>query len=342
MIRVVLIAAIFAATVVSSAYGQTRDIYTIRDIEVEEQASSVIQAQQEAFMSARIKGAYRLVERLTLPEDREGRLGNGAISASVANRLAAAVDVQEETRGGGRYVGELAIVYNPQYVRRFLEQRGIPYIDQAAPKAVVFPVSERFAASVWADAWPEQSQGRLATYKTSMNSGASAQSGWEFLRGDVETAGARRAIKANLVGEPGAFRVELQSLTGAGETSLGSTSTVATLEEAVEAASSLLDHVWKRQSIVRSSERTPARSSVFFTSLVEWNSLRSAMARSPLVFDFVIEGLSKDGAVVAFVHAGDTQRLVTNLRERGVMLDTDPDGWVMTSAVTRGPLSGVE
>lgn len=342
MNRFVIVAGFLWLGLAAQAFGQTRDIYTIRDIAVEEQADSVIEAQQRAFMTARIEGAYRMIARLTLPEDRNGKLEAGAINAEIADRLAAAVDVQQETRGGNRYVGELAIVYNPVFVREFLDSRGIPYIDQPAPKAVIFPVSDRFPASVWAEAWPDQSVGRLAPYDVSRTPLASPQSEWFDLEQDVEAANARRGIKAVLEGARGAFRVDLYSVTASGETRLGTTGTVSTLTEAVDAASSALDHVWKSQSIVRSEDRTPARSTVFFTSLVEWNSLRSAMARSPLVEDFVIEGLSKTGAVVAFVYAGDSQRLISNLRERGVMLDTDPSGWVMTTAVSRGPDLGVE
>ena len=335
MIRFVFAVAALVIGFGAAAEAQTRDIYTVRDIEVEERADTVIAAQQQAFASARIQGAYQLIDRLTLPEDRSGKLEPGAIDAALADRLAAAVDVEEEERGGGRYVGRLAVVYNPANIRSFLEERAIPYVDQPAPKAVVFPVSDRFAPSVWADVWPDESQGRLATFETSRSSLATPASDWTELGEDVRSANARRAIKANLTGSPGSFRVELSSLTAAGESPLGSTPPVATLEEAADAAARTLDEVWKEQSIVRSTERTPARSTVLFTSLVEWNSLRSALARSPLVSDFAIEGLARGGAVVKFVYAGDEQRLMSNLRERGVLLQASQSGWVMQSATSR-------
>ncbi|MGB3626190.1 MAG: hypothetical protein WA989_10185 [Henriciella sp.] len=326
----------------AQAHAQTREIYTIRDISVDERAATVIEAQQKAFASARIKGAYRLIDRLTLAEDRVGKIPSGSIDAETANRLAAAVDVEEEVRGGGRYVGKLAIVYNPVMVRSFLEERSIPYVDSAAPKAVIFPVSDRFDSASWSAAWPDQSTGRLAPFVVSRSYSVTPQSDWFSLRPDVESASARRAIKAVLGGRPGAYRVNLVSVTAAGETDLGSTSIVSTTEEAANAAAETLDAIWKDQSIVRSTERTPGRSTVFFTSLVEWNTLRTALARSPLIFDFAVEGLSKEGAVVKFAYAGDQQRLVSNLRERGVTLDPDRAGWVMTSAVSQMPVLSEE
>lgn len=337
MIRQMLL--VLAALVVSSGFAsaQLREIYTIRDIEVEETAGSVIQAQQAAFTSARIKGAYRLFERLTLPQDRSGKLTSGSISAATANRLAAAVDVEEEERGGRKYVGKLAIVYNPSMVRAYLNERGIPYIDQTAPKSVVFPVTGESGAYAWNSAWPDTSRGRLAPFSTSRSTRVSSSSGWVDMQGDVNAQGARRAIKAELLGGPGSYRVRLTSATAAGETDLGTTGSAATLGEAAELAAERLDDVWKDQSIVRSTERTQARSTVLFTSLVEWNSLRNAMARSPLVFDFSIDGLSNEGAIVRFAYAGDEHRLIRNLRERGVTLNPDALGWVMTSAITQAP-----
>ncbi|MEM5517296.1 hypothetical protein WNY37_10060 [Henriciella sp. AS95] len=337
MIRVLIVGLTMVLGLSSAAHAQMREIYTIRDIDVDESAASVIEAQQRAFASARIKGAYRLIDRLTLPEDRRGKITPGMIDVATANRLAAAVDVEEETRGGGRYVGKIAVVYNPVMVRTFLEERSIPYVDSSAPRAVVFPVSNRFDSFTWASAWPDESQGNLAPFVVSRSTGISTDSDWFELRPDVDASSARRAIKARLTGGTGAFRVDLISVTAAGETELGSTQTVATMEEAAMAAADAMDAVWKDQSIVRSTTRTPARSTIFFTSLVEWNTLRTAIARSPLIFDFAVEGLSKEGAVVKFVYAGDEQRLVSNLRERGITLDPDMMGWVMTSAVSQFP-----
>ena len=141
MIRVLLVALCVMWSGASLASAQTRDIYTVRDIEVEEQAETVIEAQQKAFAAARIQGLYRLIDRLTLSEDRAGKMPPEGIDLALAERLAAAVDVEEETRGGGRYVGKLAVVYNPSGVRNFLETHDIPYIDQPAAKAVIFPIS---------------------------------------------------------------------------------------------------------------------------------------------------------------------------------------------------------
>ncbi|MEL7454359.1 MAG: hypothetical protein AAGJ50_13415 [Pseudomonadota bacterium] len=100
------------------------------------------------------------------------------------------------------------------------------------------------------------------------------------------------------------------------------------------AASALLDETWKRRSVIRSGVRTLSEATVLYTSLPEWNSLRSALARSPLVSDFQIQAISSDGAVVKFAFAGEIERLAVDLRQRGIALDAEPEGWILTSAVS--------
>ncbi|MEO1305703.1 MAG: hypothetical protein AAFV37_12050, partial [Pseudomonadota bacterium] len=116
MIRLVVLVFATFALVISAAHAQDQDVYTIGGIAVDEQAATVAEAQQLAFASARLIGAQRLVERFTLPEDRLAAT-DLIIDQAVADRMAAAVDVEQEVAGAGRYRGQLAIVYNPVEVR---------------------------------------------------------------------------------------------------------------------------------------------------------------------------------------------------------------------------------
>ena len=146
--------------------------------------------------------------------------------------------------------------------------------------------------------------------------------------------GARRGILADLSGSDGAWRVTVSTVTAAGTEPVGTTSYAQTLEGAVEAMLSLLDENWKRTSVIRSGERTPATASVRYTSLAEWNTLRGALARSPLISEFRIEAIARDGALVAFSYAGDPPRLQNDLLQRGVSLSENDYGWIVRSAVS--------
>lgn len=74
--------------------------------------------------------------------------------------------------------------------------------------------------------------------------------------------------------------------------------------------------------------------SVRYTSLAEWNTLRGALARSPLVSDFRTKAVAREGALVSFAYAGDENRLRSDLVQRGVSLSQEDGKLTLRSAVT--------
>ena len=336
MIRFLAPLVVFCLALSFPAAADTRAVYTITDIRVDEQAPSVIEAQQQALSNARRIGAQRLIEKITLASDRMAA-GGVYIDAPAAERLIAAVDVQEETRGGGRYRGVLSVVGNPRTVRAWLEERDIPYLDRQAPKAMIAPIGNGTDDMAWSAAWPEEAKGQLAPYVTAMTGAYGESAEYVDLRDEMLALGAERGVLAKLMGSQGNYSVRLTLVTGAGRLPLGQTSRAPTLADAVADAEALLSETWKKDSIVRSDTRSVVEASVLYTSIAEWNTLRSALARSPLVSDFQTEAVSRDGALVRFAFAGDNQRLERDLRQRGVALDADPAGWVLTSAISRVP-----
>lgn len=335
MIRYFLVLIMLAVAPLSVANSQSRDVYTVRDIAVDESAESVIEAREKAFSYARIVGAREMLARVTLPEDL-AKASSLVIDAETAGLLAAAVDVEEETAGAGRYRGSLAVVFNPSNLRTFLEQNSVPFTDTPAPKALIIPVASRGNSYSWNAAWDDESVGHLAPTITSRSAGYSADTSWEDIAGDIALYDAKRGILADLRGSAGSYRVTLSSITPSGIRELGTTPRVATMSSAATAAADFLDTEWKQTSIIREDRRTLIEATVLYTSLAEWNTLRGALARSPLVSDFQTRAISRDGAVVAFLFAGDSQRLTTDLRDRGVVIRADQIGWVMTSAITAG------
>ena len=77
---------------------------------------------------------------------------------------------------------------------------------------------------------------------------------------------------------------------------------------------------------------------VLLTSLAEWNTLRGALARSPLVADFRTMAVAREGAVVTFSYAGDEKRLRNDLIQRGVTLAREQDELTLRSAVSTSVL----
>ncbi|MAP93973.1 MAG: hypothetical protein CMK07_03385 [Ponticaulis sp.] len=312
------------------AIADTRAVYTISNIPVDKTAASTREAEAQAFASAKVQGLYRLMEKLTLPEDR-ARLGDSFYSYANANEMTAAVDVDDERRSTTVYRANLSVVYNPIRVRAQLEQWGVPYIDRQASVTLLAPAS---GGAAWADAWPEQNSGALSPYVKGRSTSSSA--GWSELAGEASSVGARNAVIASLNGSEGAYSVQLTRVTSAGNTAIGTTGTVETLSDAVDAATAYMDAAWKRQSVIRGSDgQTSANATVRYSSLRSWNGVRSALSNSPLVSGLQVNAVARNGALVSFVFAGSQDRLETDLGQSGVVLSQSASGWVLQLAGDR-------
>jgi len=258
MIRLISIALAFIY-VSLPAFADTKDVYTITDIPVDERAESVLEAQRMAFAAARVIGAQRLIARITLPEDRQQ--AGYTLDNATAQRMAAAVDVQEESRGGGRYRGTLAAVINPREVRPFLKNLGIPYLDRQASLALVIPVASSFDQYNWREAWGGRQSTTLTPTITS-NGTYSADVTWEEIQGELAVTRASRGIIAEL--RPGGG-VRLTQITASGYTPLGTTGSSVSMENAVNSALARLEDTWKRQAIVRDTSRRTITMRISFT-----------------------------------------------------------------------------
>lgn len=333
MIRLCLIFLALTLSVPLAANAQSRDVYTIRDIAVDERAPTVGEAQQKAFASAKIIGAQRLITRLTLPRDR-ALATDLIIDEAFADRIAAAVDVEEEVAGAGRYRGSLAVVYNPAQVRAALREVGLPFSDSTAPRAVLFTSTSNGMDLAWNLAWEEGPQGSLVPLLISRTAGFDPETPWEVLQNEIALYGAQRAIFANLRGAQGGYLVDLVSVTPSGVRTIGTSRRAPTTSAAVESVAEKLNSDWKETSIVRDASRTLIEATVRYTSLAEWVTLRRALIQSPLVSNFQTQAISTDGAFIVFAFAGDGQRLTSDLRDRGVVISAEPIGWVMTSAIS--------
>ncbi|MCA8898891.1 MAG: hypothetical protein KDA39_09200 [Hyphomonas sp.] len=335
MIRMLLASCIAVVSLAFSAAADTRDVYTIPNLNVDETAATVIEAREMAMADARLAGARLLIDKITLAEDRAAA-GGIPIDAALAERFSAAVDVQEETAGAGRYKGVLQVVYNPRMVRAHLQSLGVPFIDTQAPMALMVPLaSNTDLEDAWRLALGDRNSGALAPYVTANSPGYSSFSDWSQLSPEATSLGAKRGVLAELLGRDGAWRVQVSVVTAAGTESIGATPPMPTLDDAAVAMSRLMGENWKQASVVRGGPRTLATATARYTSLAEWNTLRGALARSPLVSDFRTTAVARDGALVSFAFVGDTQRLQGDLLQRGVALSDEPDaGWVLRSAVS--------
>ncbi|MAK60801.1 MAG: hypothetical protein CMK09_07470 [Ponticaulis sp.] len=319
-----------------AANAAPRDVYTISNIPVDETAATSQAAESQAVASAQISGLYRLVQKLTLPEDR-ATIGEDFYAYENARNLAAAVDVDDVRRSTTVYRATLSVLYNPTQVRSQLNARGIAFVDQQAPRSMIVPTgNSAVALEAWRATWPASNEGALNPFVTALASYTSG-SDWGGMADEANAVGARNAVIAELNGSEGSYTVSLYRVSSAGRFTIGTTGPVESLPEAVAAASAYLDAAWKRQSIVRADElRSSTEATIRFSSIRNWNSVRTALSTSPLISDFQIDAVARDGALVSFAYAGNRDRLAQDLRQSGILLSETLSGWTMQMAGDSG------
>lgn len=315
-----------------AAIADTRAVYTVPNIPVDETAANTRDAENRALANAKAIGLRRLVNKLTLPEDRAA-LSDEFYAYENARAFSAAVDVDNERRSSTVYKADLTILYNPKLVRAALDREGVAYVDRQAPLSMIVPVAGNAALlEDWRAAWPSEKKTALNPYVKGL-AFYSSSDGWASVAQEVRSVNASNAVIAELLGSDGAWQVRLTQETPGGATIIGTTNPVPSMSEAASAASAYLDAAWKRQSIVRDQTLTEISASVIYSDLATWNSLRKSLSESALISQLKVESVSVDGAQIKFGYAGDEARLLSELRQRGVQLERGQQGWVVTSAL---------
>jgi hypothetical protein len=329
-------AALLAALFFSSAAAaqSAPRVFTVQDLAVDETAESAPAAQQKAWAAARVEAARRLVEKLTLPEDRAA--ANPAIDNAALGRLVTSTDIQvTEKRTANRYIATLIMRFNPGEVRQYLETRGVPFVEAPAAKALIVPVvSGRLDPVAWGQAWAGKADDtRLTPYVASQETW-DRQPQWGDLEGEVAARQAARAVVAEAYQQDGATYVRLtEQRSGVPATVLAVAGPYQNFQQAQAGAIAALETEWKKATVVRTSGSTSAEVIARFDDLRQWVRIRRGLEQSRMVRDLKIESLSTSGADLSFVYAGRPDQLAADLRTRGLELSSADGGWVVRPAL---------
>ncbi len=348
--------ALVLAAGLMAAPAQARTPFTVAGIEIDATADNAAEAQRRAMSDGQVRGAQRLIARMTLPEDRAAA-GLDAISAGDAAGLIAGLRMTNEQRSATRYRGDLTLQFDPRAVRDFFSQRGVAYVESQASPVLVVPVLEGEGGdSLWSGAWHDawRTGGFQNALTPFIGLGSRQGAGGEPLGlGLISADEARRidetALRAladvygvNAVavvlaragggqvrtvgvvlnfGPGGTTREDLASVAGAGD-----------FREAARRIVERREEDWKRRSVVRGGEAAELEITILFSSLTEWRSLQGAVAGASLVQSARLDALSRTGAAMVLSHRGAREQLASELDARGARLERDPDlGWTVRS-----------
>ncbi|PWE17329.1 hypothetical protein DDZ18_06490 [Marinicauda salina] len=131
------------------------DPFTVVGVEVDAEADTATQAQRLALAQGQALGAQRLIERLTLPEDRLAA-AMPTIDPDRAAELLAGLQISDEQRSATRYLASLTLEFDDGAVREHLEGYGVPYVEAQSRPVLVLPVLDRDGeTTLWEGPWYE-------------------------------------------------------------------------------------------------------------------------------------------------------------------------------------------
>lgn len=359
--------AAFALTVTASATALAGDPYTISDVRIDAEASNALEAQTAAMRQGQEDAARRLIERLTLAEDRAGtafalepyfnEMGEMVtetdLEASLVSEMISGLEIQDEQRSATRYLARLNVSFDPASVERAFDRYGVAFVETQARPTLILPVFSGENGLVlwqdnpWRQAWLDSN---FENALTPMFAPADAQ-GAPFLSArqalSLDEAGLQqiaalygvnriavlRAQERDGLRRFGGYLVELDGPEGLQVESWGPSTVIGGWRNAANDFLVDRERVWKEQSVVRDGEVTEFRVTVLYNGLEEWRGLQSMLTGASLIESAQLDALSRDGALMTVNYRGEEAQLVSELAERGAVLEEHPGlGWVVRSA----------
>ncbi len=335
---VAVLAVSFAAA--GAAFAQS-PVYRVKDLVVDGLAPSAADAGLQGRNAARLVGAQRLINRLTLPEDRER--ATQPIEASAVSQLYRGYETQGEMKsssvsGGIRATGIVTWRFDEERVRAYLTQRGVPYIDNQAAMALVVPVAAaNVNASDWAAQWVTRSGANVVgkSDDTLLTPYVASTRGWPQrpttpdVQSELTSTGADHGVIAEAYMQGPGYYVRLTDMRSVQNPQIGVVGPFNSLASAQTGAVAEMERAWKAASVVRSTGSTSVSLVANFADLQQWTRIRKGLESSRLVQDLNVESISVAGADITFSFAGSPEQLQSDLRSRGVDLRSADGGWVL-------------
>jgi hypothetical protein len=343
------------------ALASADDPYTILGVSIDATASNALDAQTIAMRRGQALAAQRLIERLTLPEDRTGTpldFGSaGAIDSifdeSAIAELISGLQIDNEQRSATRYLGELAVNFDRRAVVRLLNSYGVPFVESQARPTLVLPVYDAggqfylWDESPWLTAWTSRSYAHALApmIVPTDDSARSILSARDALALDeprlreiaalygVSRIAVLRAQDREGVRRIGGFLVSVEAGAEMAVETWGPETVYGTWREGALSFVIGRENDWKRVAIVRNTSTEDMRVTVIYGGLAEWQALQGALTGTSLVTDARLDAISRDGALMTVSYRGELEQLMSELSERGAALEEHPGlGWVVRSA----------
>ncbi len=340
-------------------FATIEEIYTVRNIAVDEKADTAAAARDIAIQAARRTAFSRLTRRVVLPQDLM-RLAPQPDDA-LAN-LVTDFEVADEKSRGQRYLARLTMRFDPDKVRALLRQANIRSSETGAKSMLIIPVYDGpagrllWGANVWRDALygaitqTGAADDRLAPLLLPQGDleDMSPVSADQAVAGDMQRLGvAMRRYGADGILLMHAVQSQSQNATGGLALditlrSLGVAEENMRIErfegapgEAAEtvlqrAALTLvrgIEEAWLAETALDFSQQASLEVSARLGSLSDWLALQKRLTQTPMIQRIDLRALSVNGAQVDLHYLGTPEKLASALLQQGLTLTQEAGYW---------------
>ncbi|MPZ11446.1 MAG: DUF2066 domain-containing protein [Kiloniellaceae bacterium] len=341
------------------------DIFTVRNVAVDETAQTAADARQAALAVGQRRAFRRLMGRL-VPEDQQARIPD--VDANLLQYYVLDFSVNNERTSTVRYLADLTFRFNPHEIRKLLRGAEVAFAETRGKPVVVLPV---FSDPVteptlwtdenpWREIWAQRpgddglvpltvplgDLGDLAAIDAPQALAGDAAA----LRAIAERYGAEDVVvaEATLSGDPESGSGVLQVVSRryndgtAGATQRDKLVQVSGepydgfLQRAAARIDSSIQETWKQQYLLQFGNQRSLLAFIPLGSLDDWLILRRRLEGVAAIQQTGLVTLSREEAQMEITFVGDEQRLTRALAQRDLFLALRPDSnWELTLADRR-------
>ena len=173
-------------------------LFTIRDIKLDETASSANRARQTALLKVEVEAYEKLLRKITQLSDRE-RLPELEVAERQA--LISGIEIVEERSSSRRYLATMNVRFEPSRVSNFLANYNVPHVLGTGRPILVLHAHQRgLAKFLWEDD-PVLSQARAEV------DWVNRIRGYRFARGEIKERAAVSASEVQQLDNEAALKI---------------------------------------------------------------------------------------------------------------------------------------
>lgn len=322
----------FAAVAFTASAAFAADPFTVAGVYVDATGESAIEAQTEAISNGQLRAANMLIERLT-PEGQRQSAGWEGLDVQSAARLIRGMEIANEKRSSGRYLGDITVAFNPAAVQGYLQTQDLTMISSQSSERLVIPVLSGKLASgrhPWGAAWGNPALTHALTpikavpsgERLSLSAGNATSGNIDALKTEGARFGTRQILVAEAQDTGRGISVMLKDYNlNTGEARDMGRISAPDYAAAAVAAVARLEADWKQAAITQIDNAVSMEISVLYKSHADWQRMQNVINTSAQISDARLDALSKDGALMTITYGGDISRLANELSYKGVAFE---------------------